>query len=132
MGLPQLAVIQKPADSLTGPALRTFFAIAEAWALSVAEQIRLLGSPGRSTFYRWKAGYEGELAHDVIERISYILGIYKALQILFPDPKQADTWIRRLQADGPLAGTSALARMLGGQVADLYVVRTYLDGQRGW
>mgnify|MGYP003110576092 CR=1 FL=1 len=117
---------------LAGPALRAFFNIAGEWGLSVDQERRLLGSPGRSTYFRWKKYRRGAVPHDVIERISYILGIYKALHILFPDKAQADGWVKRPN-DGPLfGGRSALEQMLGGQVADLYVVRQYLDAQRGW
>ena len=67
----------------------------------------------------------------MLERISYVLGIHKALEILFPDPVRADAWVRRPN-DAPLfGGRSALERMLGGNVSDLYVVRQYLDAQRG-
>lgn len=117
---------------LAGPALRAFFNIAGKWSLSADQERLLLGSPGRSTYFRWKKDRDGAVPHDVIERISYILGIYKALHILFPDEAQADGWVNRPN-DGPLfGGRSALERMLGGQVADLYVVRQYLDAQRGW
>ncbi len=117
---------------LAGPALRAFFNLAAAWGLSADQERRLLGMPGRSTYFRWKKERAGAVPHDVIERISYLLGIYKALHLLFPDDAQADGWLRRPN-DAPLfGGRSALERMLGGQVADLYVVRQYLDAQRGW
>lgn len=117
---------------LAGPALRAFFNIAAKWDLSADQERRLLGSPGRSTYFRWKKDRAGAVPHDVIERISYILGIYKALHILFPDDAQADGWVKRPNGGPLFGGRSALDRMLGGQVADLYVVRQYLDAQRGW
>lgn len=120
-----------PGD-LGGPALRAFFAIAERWQLRIADQRRLLGEPPESTFYKWKRQREAQLGRDVIERISYVLGIYKSLQILFPDAERADAWIRRTNAAPTFGGQSALDRMLSGNVADLYVVREYLDAQRGW
>lgn len=116
---------------LGGPALRAFFAIADAWALKSGEARRLLGDPPESTFYKWKKQRDGAPGRDVIERISYVLGIFKALQILFPDPTRADAWLRRPNSAPPFAGRSALERMLGGNVADLYDVRRWLDGQRG-
>ena len=66
-----------------------------------------------------------------MDRISYILGIYKALQILLPDTGAADNWIRQPNNASFFNGQSALDRMRGGKVADLYVVRQYLDAQRG-
>lgn len=112
-------------------ALRTFFAIAAAWGLSAAETRTLLGSPPESTFYKWKAGKVGQVSRDVLERVSYVLGIYKALQILLPDAPAADTWIRRPNTAPPFGGRPALERMLSGNVADLYLVRQYLDAERG-
>ena len=116
---------------LSGPALRTFLRIAKLWSLSVEEQMILLGLTARSTFFKWKKDPNPGLPKDTLERISYILGIYKALQILLPDEQAADGWVRRPNAALPFGGRSALDRMLSGQVADLFVVRQYLDAQRG-
>lgn len=116
---------------LSGPALRTFFRIAELWNLSTHEQMTLLGVTARSSFFKWKKDRNTILPKDTLERISYVLGIYKALQILLPDAKAADEWVKR-PSNAPLfGGRSALERMLSGQVADLFVVRQYLDAQRG-
>src|SRR6185312_13146627 len=80
-----------PTDAaLTAPALRSFFRLAEHWDLRVAEQRKLLGDPPESTFYKWKREQDGSLGRDTLERISYLLGIWKDLQILFPDPAQAE------------------------------------------
>ena len=51
--------------------------------------------------------------------------------VLLPVPERANEWIRKPNDAPFLGGSSALQRMLGGQVADLYVVRQYLDAQRG-
>ncbi len=116
---------------LSGPALRTFFRIAELWNLSADEQMTLLGITARSTFFKWKKDADAILPKDTLERISYVLGIYKALQILLPDEKAADAWVKRVNEAPLFSGRSALDRMLSGQVADLFVVRQYLDAQRG-
>ncbi len=114
---------------LTGPALRTFSRIAEAWNLNEQEQMRLLGLESRSTFQSWKRGAVAAVSKDTLERISYILGIYKGLQILLP--KTADQWVRKPNKAGIFGGRSAIERMASGNVADLYVVRQYIDAQRG-
>jgi hypothetical protein len=119
------------ATSLGGAGLRAFANIAEAWGLSVADQLKLLGIESRSTFFKWRKERDPRLPRDTIERLSYLLGIYKSLQILLPDPKAADEWVRRPNGAPLFGGRSALERMLSGQVADLYVVREYLDAQRG-
>jgi Protein of unknown function (DUF2384) len=117
--------------TLGGPGLRAFANIAEAWGLTVAEQLQLLGIASRSTFFKWRREPSPRLPRDTLERLSYLLGIYKSLQILLPDPKAADEWLRRPNTAPLFGGRSALERMLSGQVADLYVVREYLDAERG-
>jgi len=108
---------------LSGPALRTFFRIAELWDLSVDDQMTLLGVTARSTFFKWKKDPNTVLPRDTLERISYIAGVYKALQILLPDEQAADDWVKRPNEAPLFAGQSALNRMLSGHVADLFVVR---------
>lgn len=114
---------------LTGPALRTFFRIADAWGLKEQEQMRLLGLESRSTFQSWKRGVVAALPKDALERISYVMGIYKGLQILLP--RTANDWVRKPNKAQVFGGASALDRMMSGNVADLYVVRQYVDGQCG-
>ena len=111
--------------------LRAFARIAEAWHLSIAEQLTLLGLSSRSTYFKWRKEPQVRLPRDTLERISYILGIYKALQLLLPDARAADEWVRRPNEAAVFGGRSALDRMLSGNVADLYIVRQYLDAQRG-
>jgi len=112
-------------------ALRTFFNIAAAWGLSNEEQQRLLGC-GRTTFFDWKAGrVKSGLDAATLERLSHVFGIYAGLQILLPIPERADAWIKKPNTAPLFGGGSALSRMLAGQVSDLFVVRQYLDAQRG-
>jgi hypothetical protein len=114
---------------LTGPALRTFFRIADAWGLREHEQMKLLGLDNRSTFQSWKRGAVAAIPKDALERISYVMGIYKGLKILLP--RTADAWVRKPN-DAPLfGGRPAIERMASGNVADLFVVRQYIDAQRG-
>ncbi len=115
---------------LSGPALRTFFRIAQLWQLSIEQQMIMLGVEARSTLARWKRTPTVVLQSDTLIRISHILSIYKSLQILLPHEETADEWVRRPNTAPLFAGSSALDRMLRGQVADLRVVRQYLDAQR--
>jgi hypothetical protein len=119
------------ATTAAGPAFRTFLRIAEQWRLSADEQMTLLGIPSRSTYYKWRHGPPARLSPDLLERFSYIFGIYKDLQVLLPEPAAADAWVRKPNAAPLFGGRSALDRMLSGRVADLYVVRQYLDAERG-
>ncbi|MBK8814759.1 MAG: DUF2384 domain-containing protein [Methylococcaceae bacterium] len=130
-----LSRAQLPSDSakVSKSALRTYFNIVNAWKLNVEEAMTLLGLDSRSTYFKWKKNPESaKLGPDKLERLSYIFGIYKALQILLPNAEAADQWLKRPNSALPFQGKSAIERMLTGHVADLYVVRQYLDGQRGW
>src|SRR5947208_11759842 len=127
---PRAAPVDLAMPAAAAAALRTFWRLADAWQLSAAEQATLLGV-GRTTLYQWKQGKVGSLDRHQLERLSYLFGIYAALQILFPVARRANEWLRKPNAAPLFAGRSALDRMLGGQVADLYVVRHYLDAQRG-
>jgi len=123
----------KPSSrDLSAAGLRAFFNIARDWGLNTDEQMVLLGTPGRSTFFKWKSVPESaDLKRDTLERLSYILGIYKALQVLLPSTESADAWVKKPNTAPLFGGKSALDRMLGGNVADLLVVRQYLDARRG-
>ncbi|MHB1187979.1 MbcA/ParS/Xre antitoxin family protein [Thiobacillus sp.] len=123
----------KPSSrDLSAAGLRAFFAIARDWGLNTEEQMVLLGAPGRSTFFKWKSAPEtADLKRDTLERLSYILGIYKALQVLLPSTTAADAWVKTPNTAPLFGGKRALDRMLGGNVADLLAVRQYLDAQRG-
>ena len=91
-----------------------------------------MGSPPASTFFKWKAERTApRLGRDVLDRISYLLGIYKALNILLPSPRAADEWVKKPNTAPLFHGQSALDRMLGGSLMDLADVRRYLDAQRG-
>lgn len=117
---------------LSAAGLRAFFNIARDWGLNTDEQMVLLGTPGRSTFFKWKAAPESaSLKRDTLERLSYLLGIYKALQVLLPSTASADAWVKKPNAAPLFGGKRALDRMLGGNVADLVAVRQYLDARRG-
>ena len=120
------------ASRMSAAGIRAFTRIAGLWGLSVEEQLLLLGEPARSTFFAWRKHPErASLPRDTLERISNLLGIYKALQILFPDVAVADAWIRKPNMAPLFAGRSALQRMLAGNVSDLNAVRRYLDSVRG-
>ena len=116
---------------LSGPAMRTFLNIADTWKLTGDEQRALLGWPPESTFYKYKAGQVATLPYDMLMRISLILGIYKGLHILYPEPSLADSWVRLPNTNSLFGGKPALSLMIDGGMDGLYQVRRLLDGRRG-
>lgn len=109
--------------------MEAFFAVIGLWKIGNDDATVLLGQPSRRTFFNWKNGKVSRVPSDTIRRISYVLGIYKALQLLYSQPAMADAWITR--PNHFFGGQSPLRRMLAGDVVDLFVVRQYLDGARG-
>jgi uncharacterized protein (DUF2384 family) len=109
--------------------LAVFYALAGLWDLTTEPQIRLLGSPGRTTFFKWKKEPQAALSRDTLDRISHLVSVLKALEILLPGHGRADGWLR--SPNDYFDGRSALDVMLEGGLADIIRVRAYLDAQRG-
>jgi Protein of unknown function (DUF2384) len=114
---------------MSAVAKKTFFRIMDLWGATNEQAQVLLGSPSRSTFFSWKKEEGGNLSRDAFERISYMIGIYKALQILFADEARANGWVSK--PNDAFGGRSALDRMAAGNISDLHAVRAYLDYARG-
>ena len=81
------------------------------------------------TYRRWKAGRLGQISRDGKARLSNILGIHKALRIIFREPQRSYAWIKA--PNEAFGGRTALDVMLGGELTDLMRVRRYLDAERG-
>jgi hypothetical protein len=109
-------------------ALQGFFRMMELWGADNAQARAVLGDPAERTFFKWKRGEVGAVPPDVIRRIGYVAGIWKALQIVYANPTQADAWVR--QPNRAFGGQAPLARMSAGDVTDLAAVRDYLDAAR--
>ena len=119
-------------SDVTGSLLSAIFNIFSQWQLTGAQQMALLGLSNEKTLYNWKGKPDkAKLTKDHLERASYILGIYKSLQILLPDETLADRWLSSPNDNPLFQGTAPLDRLLAGQVVDLAVVRNFLDAERG-
>ena len=112
-------------------ALRAFFKIAELWGLDQKEQLALLGQTDPLQLAQWGEGKGPILSRDTLERISYVLGIFQAINVLLPVQEHANAWIRKPNTAPIFGGKTALDRMTAGNVSDLYVVRQYLDAEVG-
>lgn len=98
------------------------------WRMTDDEAATLLDLPPR-TYARWKAGALGRIDRDGKARLSNLMGIHKALRIIFREPQRGYAWMRA--ANEAFGGRSALDVMLGGELTDLMRVRRYLDAERG-
>ena len=98
------------------------------WELTDEQASTLLDMPVR-TFRRWKAEGPSRISRDGCARLSNLMGIHKALRIIFSEAQRGYAWI---QANNTaFAGSSALDIMLGGELTDIMRVRRYLDATRG-
>ena len=99
------------------------------WGVTDEEAATLVDLPLR-TYRRWKAGEIGRIDRDGAARLSNLMGIHKALRLIFREPQRGYEWIKATNT--AFAGRTALEVMLGGELTDLMRVRRYLDAERGW
>lgn len=122
----------KAGPALSAALLPSIFNILAQWGLTGAQQMKLLGITNEKTLYNWKNRPEkAKLTPDLLERTSYLLGIYKSLQIVLPDQSLADNWLTRPNDNPLFNGAAPMDRLLAGQMLDLAVVRNFLDAERG-
>jgi uncharacterized protein (DUF2384 family) len=98
------------------------------WELTDEQAASLLDMPVR-TYRRWKAEGPGRISRDGCARLSNLIGIHKALRIIFSESSRGYSWIGA--PNGTFGGASALDVMLGGELTDIMRVRRYLDAERG-
>ncbi|CAN7479098.1 antitoxin Xre/MbcA/ParS toxin-binding domain-containing protein [Duganella sp. LjRoot269] len=117
-------------ERLSKAALKGFFKLAAAWKLRDDDARELLGGISSSAYYEWKKHPERTLEVDCITRISYLLGTYKALHILYGD-KLADEWMALPNTNLIFGGRSPLAYISAGGLPAMQTLRQLLDARRG-
>ena len=117
-------------ERLSSSALKGFFRLAESWKVRDEDARELLGGLSSSAFYEWKKNPERVLEVDRITRISYLIGIYKALHILYGD-KLADEWVGLANKNVIFSGQTPLVFMQTGGLLAMQTVRKLLDARRG-
>ena len=115
-------------DAEAGGMFRACIILFARWGLTDTEAATLLDTASR-TFARWKLGNPGRMGRDQKARLSNLMGIHKALRIIFRDPEGVYSWVR--QANRAFGMRTALEVMLGGELTDIMRVRRYLDAERG-
>ncbi len=116
-------------DDEAAAMFRAVINLFQKWGVTDDQASRLLDLPLRS-LRRWRAERRpGRIGRDGKARLSNLMGIHKALRIIFKEPGRAYRWIKA--PNSALGGASALEIMLGGELTDLMRVRRYLDSERG-
>lgn len=115
---------------LSPAAMRAFFNIMGQWKIRDEDARLLLGGVSNGTFYHWKGGTIKQLEQDRLLRISYLIGIFKSLNILFSTPL-ADRWICLPNSNDIFRNRTPLEYMLRGGAPAMDTVRRLLDARRG-
>jgi hypothetical protein len=115
---------------LSPAAFRTFLNIMRHWKVRDEDARILLGGVSNGSFYKWKQDGIDLLREDTLRRISYLIGIFKSLNILFSEPL-ADRWVLLPNTNEIFAGRTPLAYMLLGGAPAMATVRQLLDARRG-
>ena len=111
-------------------ALKGFFGICREWDCTQKEMMQLLGGVSRSTLAKYETLPHVTLSQDTLERISYILGIYESLRIMYPTAERTNHRMRLETSEVPFAGTSVLDFMARGSLKHLMEAQHYFDSKR--
>ena len=117
-------------ERLTASAVPGLVRLARVWGLSVEQTCALLGDVPASTWHAWKANPPADLGVDRLTRVSYLLGMYSALHVIFTGPL-ADEWMTRPNTNTLFGGAAPLDVVIRGGIPAMAAVRQYLDSQRG-
>jgi hypothetical protein len=120
-----------------GAGLRTFARIAGRWKLPATDAMALLGVESRSTYYELLKRARGSrevkgLSRDQLDRLSYVLGIYQAIRVLFPHSEETrDGWVSRANA-APMFGGRPPLEIMRANMIGLYQTFAHLAAARAW
>lgn len=121
----------KPVQERLSPiAVKAFLRIADCWKLRDEDARQLLGGVSNGAFYQLKGGRTRRLDQDKLTRISILVGIFKALNILYSQ-KLADLWIGLPNTNPVFGGETPLSYMMQGGIPTMLRVRQLLDARRG-
>lgn len=123
-------VSQAARERLSPSALKAFFTLVDRWGIRDEDARALLGGVTNGPYYDMKRNPAGRvLDADRLLRVSYLIGIFKALNILHGRPL-ADEWVRLPNTNRIFGGNTPLAYMLRGGVTAMQTVRRLLDARR--
>ena len=117
-------------ERLSPAAIKAFLNIMAKWRVRDEDARALLGGISNGQFYEMKKNPERTLDVDALTRISYLIGIFKALNILHSE-KLADAWVQRANTNRIFGGQAPLAYMIKGGLPAMQTVRRLTDARRG-
>ena len=116
-------------ERLSAPALKAFFNIMARWKVRDEDARALLGGVTNGPFYEWKKDPDRVIDTDRLTRVSYLIGIFKALHILH-GKSLADEWVQLPNTNPIFAGDTPLAFLIRGGLPAMHTVRRLLDARR--
>jgi hypothetical protein len=117
-------------ERLSPSAIKAFLKIMARWDVRDEDARTLLGGVSNGQFYEMKKNPQRTLDADTLTRISYLIGVFKALNVLY-SRKLADAWVQRPNTNPIFGGRAALAYMMRGGLPAMQTVRRLLDARRG-
>src|SRR5262249_35737257 len=117
-------------ERLSASALKAFFNVMKLWGVRDEQARILLGGISNGPYYQWKSNPRRVLDTDALTRISYLVGIFKALNILYGE-KLADEWVSLPNSNRIFGGKTPLEYLIGGGIPAFETVRRLLDARRG-
>lgn len=117
-------------ERLSPAAVRAFFNIMQRWSVRDDDAKLLLGGLSNGPYYELKKNLDRTLDSDRLLRVSYLIGIFKALNILY-SAELADQWVRLPNSNRLFGGQTPLAYMINGGLPAMQNVRRLLDARRG-
>lgn len=115
---------------LSPAAVKGLVRIADHWSLRDDDTRVLLGGMSNGSFYTLKSRAGRTLDEDQLTRVSLLVGIFKALNILY-SPKLADAWMTLPNTNAMFGGDTPLNYVKKGGIPALLRVRQLLDARRG-
>ena len=117
-------------ERLSPSAIKAFFNIMQTWQVRDEDARALLGGTSNGQFYEMKKNAKRILDADRLTRISYLIGIFKALNILYSETL-ANAWMQRPNTNRIFAGQTPLAYIIKGGLPAMQTVRRLVDARRG-
>ncbi len=118
-------------ERLSPVGIKAILRIAEKWGVKDQDARELLGGVSSGTFYGLKKTPDVRaLDQDTLTRISLLIGIFKALNILYSQ-RLADAWMTLPNSNPMFRGSTPLAYILRLGQPGMVRVRELLDSRRG-
>ena len=117
-------------ERLGGDAARAFINMMTRWKIRDADARGLLGGMSNGAYYALKKRPDRMLDEDRIRRVSYLVGIFGALNALYGETL-ADRWMTLPNRNRIFGGLTPVEYLVRGGTPAFATVRRLLDARRG-